>query len=284
MDPATPHPTPPTDPAPPADAIRPCVPPTAEGGLRDTEAGGDPALGRRAALLAGLTGIAGLALWGTGCVATPPDRRVYVEPSVIYPPGHGPQRPTTAGRPSPAQRVAAPAPAAAPTAVPLSVIPRTAWTSASVASNVNPMNGVTRITVHHAGGKPVWFTAASKTYRMLESIRGGHRSQGWADIGYHFIVDRGGRVIQGRPLIYQGAHVSQNNEHNVGVMVLGNFDKQRPATAQTHALHATLNALASAYRVPVSRVYTHQELRPTACPGKSLQQHMVAARRRSTLG
>ena len=35
------------------------------------------------------------------------------------------------------------------------------------------------------------------------------------------------------------------------------------------------------YRVPISRVYTHQEINPTACPGRYLQSYMLATRSNS---
>ncbi len=232
---------------------------------------------RRAVLLAGLSGAAALSALGlTGCVASSPSSsRNYIEPNPIYPPGRSPAGRAAVRPVPPAPTPTGPAaPPVTGTPLTLRVIPRATWTRAAVGSNIHPLNGVHRITVHHAGGKPYWSTDAASTYRTLESIRGGHRAQGWADIGYHFIVDRAGRVLEGRPLRYQGAHVSDNNEHNIGVMALGNFNDQRPATAQLNALNATLNALAAAYRIPVQRVYTHRELGKTACPGASLQNHM----------
>ncbi|MEM8783330.1 MAG: peptidoglycan recognition family protein, partial [Planctomycetota bacterium] len=184
--------------------------------------------------------------------------------------------------PQPARTAVAAAPSPTPP-LRLHVIPRAAWTRAPVGSNINRLDGVNRITVHHAGGSPFWNTDARSTYRTLESIRGGHRSNGWADIGYHFIVDRDGRILEGRSLRYQGAHVKDNNEHNVGVMVLGNFNEQSPSARQLQSLNATLNALAATYQVPVHRVYTHRELGQTACPGRSLQAHMDRIRRTATL-
>jgi hypothetical protein len=70
---------------------------------------------------------------------------------------------------------------------------------------------------------------------------------------------------------YQGAHVKDHNEHNIGVMVLGNFDEQKPTGAQLTTLRGTLVKLMGYYDVPVSRVHTHRELNPTTCPGDALQ-------------
>ena len=162
---------------------------------------------------------------------------------------------------------------------PLGVIPRTQWAKAGPdRRKINPMGPVRRITVHHEGSTAVWFSDLPTSSLRLELIRQQHMSRGWADIGYHFIVDRAGRVWQGRDLWFQGAHVRGNNEHNIGIMMLGNFDIQYPSHAQTPALCRVLSLLMRQYRVPVSRIFTHQEIVPTACPGKALQPRMVALR------
>ena len=193
--------------------------------------------------------------------------------------------PAPIARPSVAAGVAVP-PAPTPT-VPRSVsvggvnaLPRARWAKAGpIASRVNPMGSIARITIHHEGWTPVWFSDQASTAARIEQIRNIHvRDRGWGDIGYHYIIDRAGRVWQGRDIRYQGAHVSKNNEHNVGVMCLGNFDKQRPSDAQMQSLINTLRSVQHMYSIPARRVYTHQELSPTACPGSHLQPRVVAIR------
>ena len=137
-----------------------------------------------------------------------------------------------------------------------------------------------RITVHHEGWKTVYFTDYATTAERLEEIRASHLQRLHAgDIAYHYVVDRAGRLWQGRDVRYQGAHVKSENEHNVGVMCLGNFEEQSPTDAQITTLRETLVRLMKFYKVPVSRVYTHRELNPTACPGRALQPRMVQLRR-----
>lgn len=151
-------------------------------------------------------------------------------------------------------------------------IERSAWTQGGQGSNINRMGGVNRITVHHEGfPDPVQITGVQETAAHLEKVRLSHRRRGWADIGYHYIIDRAGRIWEGRPVQYQGAHVSRNNEHNVGVMVLGNFDIQHPTSAQLESVGEMVSYLRRMYAVSQSAVYTHRELRPTRCPGKHLQ-------------
>jgi len=82
-------------------------------------------------------------------------------------------------------------------------------------------------------------------------------------------------VIEGRSDAYQGAHVSQNNPHNLGVMVLGNFERQQPTAEQLASLSRFTKATA---------VRTHREFKPTQCPGHYLQAAVEQLRRRRQLG
>lgn len=180
------------------------------------------------------------------------------------------------GRPSP---YAPRAPRRTP-AVPVEgVIARREWAGAGpIMSLANPLNGVQRITVHHDGMNVFTSTSRADAARRLEGIREAHVGQDWADIGYHYIVDPAGRVWEGRPIALQGAHVKDQNEHNIGVMVMGNFEESRPTPAALTTLDLFVGSLMQRYRVPLNRVYTHRELGSTACPGRNLQTYMVATR------
>ena len=58
------------------------------------------------------------------------------------------------------------------------------------------------------------------------------QSQGWSDVGYNFLVDRFGRVWEGRwggiarPVI--GAHTLGFNEEAFAMSAIGNFETARP--------------------------------------------------------
>ena len=241
-------------------------------------------LSRRHAVLAGLASLAGGAAGLTGCAGA-------ASPGVSHPAAAWPtpSRPRELGQPyvgppnppTPVARPVAAVPASySPPAASLSVIDRGRWATASpVMNRINAMNGVGRITIHHEGWTPVSFTDATTTAARIDQIRAAHvNDRGWGDIGYHYIVDRAGRLWAGRDPRYQGAHVKENNEHNLGILVLGNFDRQSPTQPQLDTLVTALRTLRSQCNVPVSRVHTHQELMSTACPGRVLQSRMVALR------
>lgn len=161
---------------------------------------------------------------------------------------------------------------------------RGSWArGAPVHKKLNPMLPPRWITVHHDGMDPYFGTELGEVKVRLDTIRNGalSRGSGWGDIPYHFVVDRAGRVWEGRSMRYQGAHVAHCNEHNIGVMCLGNFQEQQPSAAQIAGLEKTLIALRSYYRLPVQKVRTHREWPSahTECPGTNLQARMVAIRK-----
>ena len=164
---------------------------------------------------------------------------------------------------------------------------RSQWTRAKPTQRLlNRMGPIKRITAHHEGSKPVYFSDQAATIQRLEAIRRYHaQERHWGDIGYHYVVDRAGFVWAARDVRYQGAHVKGHNENNLGIMVLGNFNEQAPSSEQYATLESLLLILMHRYNVPGQRVHTHRELTPgrTECPGRTLQQHMIRLRRSGRL-
>jgi N-acetylmuramoyl-L-alanine amidase len=145
------------------------------------------------------------------------------------------------------------------------------------------MDGISRITVHHTAGA-IQTDAWKPTSNELEGIREFHAGtrpadRHWADIAYHFAIDRAGRVWQARPLAYQGAHARGHNEHNLGIVLLGNFALQSPSAAQLTSLALFIGFTRKLYNVPLQNVFTHGELVDTECPGPLLQDYMNRSRK-----
>lgn len=235
-------------------------------------------LSRRTVVTTGLGGFTLLLMSLSGC-RTPVS---YADNSLPGPVDGLPPPP-----PGPRQPVARPAPrpsgssASSPIYGEPGVIARSQWTRVGIArpGEVNPLGQVNRITIHHDGMDGFTSTSTGDAIDRLETIRAAHVNQRkFADIGYHFVIDPGGRVWEGRSLKFQGAHVRDQNENNLGVMCLGNFDRHQPSGPQLQTLDRFVAAQMRRFRVPINRVYTHQELNPTACPGRNLQRYMVATR------
>ena len=112
----------------------------------------------------------------------------------------------------------------------------------------------------------------------IENIMAGHRARHFGDIGYHFIVDRAGRVWEGRSLKYTGAHVSAQNDENVGIMLLGNFENQRPSGSQMQGLYGLVHGLRSHFGIPKDFIFGHCDLGKTLCPGRYLYGYVSEMR------
>ncbi|MGN6366700.1 MAG: peptidoglycan recognition protein family protein [Phycisphaerae bacterium] len=169
------------------------------------------------------------------------------------------------------------------------IMPRRAWTGSPLAiPHWRLMDGVSRLTVHHSGdGKPFLATSVPDTIRHLQIVREAHLRRGMVDIAYHFAVDRAGRVWQLRSLRYEGQHVRPSkdrrifwNEHNIGIVTLGDFNLQYPTPEQVNRLIAFVHLVRGKYALPLSRVCLHRELVQTDCPGKHLAPLVIQARQR----
>jgi hypothetical protein len=190
-------------------------------------------------------------------------------------------------------KIVAPPPAPPPPTANGSILPRSAWTSSPLQfKNATPMNGVTKITIHHSGdGKAFLPKTAADVARHLQLVQQAHLQRGMIDIGYHFAVDPQGRVWQLRWLGYEGQHVrlspsgSHNNPHNIGIVVLGDFNLQTVTAAQRDHLFELVRLLRAKdkYDLPPAAIFMHGEIVDTDCPGKNLKPLILDARRRNLL-
>ena len=185
-------------------------------------------------------------------------------------------------RQPPAPRPSAPRPAAPQRGAKVSAVSRNSWavTPANPAK-MKRMGAVKRITIHHEGSaKPNNDSTAAQvaaTLRLIQSQH--HKRMGAGDIGYHFIIDRTGTIWQGRDWAYQGAHTSGANANNIGVMLLGNFEIQKPTSAQIGSLNSLVISLVRRYGLnPRADIYGHSDFCNTQCPGKNLKGHVQLLR------
>ncbi|RYC11291.1 FG-GAP-like repeat-containing protein [Nocardioides zhouii] len=122
---------------------------------------------------------------------------------------------------------------------------------------------------------------------LLRSIYAYHvKSRGWSDIGYNFLVDRFGRIWEGRyggidkPVV--GAHTLNYNDYSFAMSAIGNFETTQPTDAMLRAygqlfawklsLHGVNPASTSQTigRSTFQAINGHRDAGSTACPGKYL--------------
>lgn len=142
-------------------------------------------------------------------------------------------------------------------------------------------------------------------------IRGMYRyhthNLGWSDIGYNFLVDRFGRVWEGRaggvdrPV--RGAHTRGFNTTSAGIAVIGNFDQTVPGPPIIEAVAGVaawrISGFAGRPRgsvqvrsdgsdkfraneiVQLRVIDGHRDTNDTACPGQHLYEALPQIRRRA---
>jgi hypothetical protein len=178
-----------------------------------------------------------------------------------------------------------------------SIMPRSAWTTSPLTlRDGTPMDGINKITIHHSGdGKPFLGETTADVARHLQIVQQAHLERGMVDIAYHFGVDRMGRAWQLRWLQYEGQHVraarngQRNNEHNIGIVALGDFNLQRVTQQQRDRLIELVQLLAGKYgliaagKPKANTVFMHGELVDTDCPGKELKPWIADARKRGLI-
>jgi hypothetical protein len=164
--------------------------------------------------------------------------------------------------------------------------------------------------VHHTASTSSYTRAQAAA--QIRAIYAYHtKSLGHSDIDYNFVVDRFGRLYEGRaggitkPVL--GAHTAGFNENTFAVVALGNFQTFNPSAADMAAmkdsiarlfawklgLHgvspdATVKLVSAGYikatRYPkgsvatISATSSHQTVNFTACPGTNLQEQLPAIR------
>lgn len=149
------------------------------------------------------------------------------------------------------------------------LVRREQWNAMQPGTNWDPMNGVRYVTLHHTDEYPGMRGLPDK--QVVHNICRYHRQLGWADIGYHYIVGRDGMVYEGRRVDRQGAHSGgANNRHNLGISLIGNFDRQLPDQRQLNATQRLLDAQLQRYHLSRNVLRGHREWAPTICPGDAL--------------
>ncbi len=116
------------------------------------------------------------------------------------------------------------------------------------------------VVIHHSAS----LLAANE---MMVDIQAAHMDvNGWADIAYHFGIDKDGLIYDGREIGARGASVAGFNTGSIGIVVMGNFEQENPLAVQMASLQALVNALASTYSL--THLAEHGEFNPeSVCPG-----------------
>ena len=94
--------------------------------------------------------------------------------------------------------------------------------------------------------------------------------KGFADIGYHYLIDQAGLLYQGRAMNVRGAHAYGANYASVGICLIGNFEEIAPTNEQMTTLRLLITDLTTQYP-GIIEIAGHRDLNSgTLCPGANL--------------
>jgi N-acetylmuramoyl-L-alanine amidase len=147
--------------------------------------------------------------------------------------------------------------------------------------------------VHHTAGTNSYLQ--SDVPGIIRSIYAYHvNGRGWRDIGYNFLVDRFGRIWEGRyggvDRAVVGAHTAGYNSNAFGMSVLGTYRSKQPETALLDAyerlfawkfsLHGVEPTASVAYpdQKTLPAISGHRDGGSTECPGQLLYDALPTIR------
>ena len=131
---------------------------------------------------------------------------------------------------------------------------------------------------------------------IIRSIYAYHvESRGWSDIGYNFLIDRFGRIWEGRyggvdrPVV--GAHTLGYNDDSFAASAIGNYQITKPSPAMIQAYAALYAWKLSLHGVDASSTHQyvtsrwfqaingHRDAESTLCPGQYLYDKLPKIRK-----
>ena len=163
--------------------------------------------------------------------------------------------------------------------------------------------------IHHTASTNAY--SDTDAAAQIRSIYAYHTaSLGWNDIGYNFLVDRFGRIYEGRAggveRAVTGAHTGGFNARTVGISALGNYQETSAPGALTEAVSQLIawklplhdsdpagtteltsagggtSRYAAGSQVTVPNVIGHRDVGLTACPGINLYTQLGNIRSRAS--
>jgi len=127
-------------------------------------------------------------------------------------------------------------------------------------TNYKPLDKMTKvdnfpkeIILHHSA-------SLVDNFNSIQSYHITDPSHLWENVGYHWVIERGGALKQGRPENYHGAHVKEDgvNSRSIGICLCGDIDKKLPDEGQIATLKNLLYRISKQYNISPDNVYPHR--------------------------
>jgi len=142
------------------------------------------------------------------------------------------------------------------------------------------MNQPIVIVTHHTGGTDAQ-PLADSSFATVNDVDQWHKAR-WPGfisrrgfhVGYHYFIQKNGKVTQTRDHDEEGAHVIGMNNKSIGVCFAGNFDLTLPTREQMETWYKLYSDLLKLY--PGIPTYPHRKYATKTCHGKLLKDEHFA--------
>jgi hypothetical protein len=134
------------------------------------------------------------------------------------------------------------------------------------------------IIIHHTGERQQPRVSLETKMRGLQNFSmkpgkvGTLTKPAWGDVLYHFYIDAGGKIAEGRDISFAGdATTNFDNDGRIQITVEGDFEREEPTKEQLSSLKQLVAWLALKYGIAPGNISGHGDFDQTDCPGKNLK-------------
>ena len=133
------------------------------------------------------------------------------------------------------------------------------------------MRKIDEIIIHCTATRPDWWQNKSAQAKVKEVTKW-HLDKAWSDCGYHYLIDRDGTVVTGRPLDRTGAHVKGHNTGTIGIALFGGFGGSAGDSFADHFTQEQEDALRGLIadlqveHTDIRKISGHNQYAAKACP------------------
>ena len=164
------------------------------------------------------------------------------------------------------------------------------------APRTGPVYGEVRAALVHHTVTANDYSAAEAPGIVLGICRFHRNGNSWNDIGYNFLVDRFGKLYEGRAggvdAAAIGAHASGYNSYTTSISSIGTHTSEAPTATAVESIADHLSWKLSTHGVPahgqvqigsrtIERISGHRDVNPTGCPGEGMYARLGTIRART---
>ena len=176
------------------------------------------------------------------------------------------------------------------------IVPRADWGASQCRPRRGSSYGSVQVAVVHHTVNSNNYGPGDSGSVVLGICRYHKNTRGWNDIGYNFLVDKYGKVFEGRAggvdSAVVGAHAAGYNSNSFGVGNIGDFTSVQHSSEGINALSRLIAWKLAIHGVPavgttqvnsknLNNISGHRDVNSTSCPGNSLYGQLPDLRART---